>query len=185
MVKVLVFAGSLRKGSFNKKLASLAAELIRERGGDVTLIDLKDYVAPIYDADLETSEGMPQKAKQLRDLMIASEVVVISTPEYNASMPAALKNAIDWASRGLDGKPSREAFKGKQYAIMGASPGKLGASRSLVHLRQVLESAGATILEEQVAVPLVETAFDQSGKLVNPELNAALHKEIDMIRLTK
>lgn len=96
---ILVFAGSLRADSYNKKLAKDAAEAAGKMGAQVTLIDLKDFPMPFYDADLEASQGLPKNAKRLRDLMIASDAVIVSTPEYNHSIPAVLKNTIDWVSR--------------------------------------------------------------------------------------
>lgn len=165
--KVLAFAGSTREDSANKKLIVETANLARQMGANVTVIDLKDYPIPLYDEDLEAREGMPPKAKQLRKLMIQSDVILIASPEYNASLSAVLKNAIDWASRSEEGRSSREAFKGKKFAIMAASPGSSGGARGLVHLRIVLEDIGGTVMPLQVVVPGAYNAFDEKGRLKN------------------
>lgn len=163
--KVLAFAGSTREDSVNKKLIAEAAIAARQMGANVTVIDLKDYPIPLYDENLETRERMPLKAKQLRQLMIQSDVIMIASPEYNASLSAVLKNAIDWASRSEEGRGSRDAFKGKKFAIMAASPGSTGGARGLVHLRTILEDIGGTVIPLQVVVPGAYSAFDEKGRL--------------------
>jgi chromate reductase, NAD(P)H dehydrogenase (quinone) len=183
--KVLAIAGSTREGSFNKKLLQEAVAMSRGMGAKVTVIDLKDYPMPFYDADLERNQGMPQNAKRIRDLMIASDAVLIASPEYNASLPAVLKNTIDWASRSEDGKSSREAFKGKKFAIMSASPGQGGGARSLAHLRAVIKDIGGEVLELQVSIPQAHNAFDAEGHLSQGPLMQALQSEIQQLLTAK
>ena len=154
-LKVLAFAGSTRADSYNKKLVREAAEKAREMGAQVTVIDLKDYPMPLYDADLEAKNGMPENVKKLRQIMMAHDAMIIASPEYNASMSAVLKNAIDWTSRTEDGKFSKAAYKGKKIAIMSATTGKRGGARSLSHLRMVLEDVGGVVVSPQVEVPRV------------------------------
>lgn len=156
-MNVLVFAGSSREGSYNKKLSLEAADIARTLGANVTWIDLKDYPMPFYDADLE-AKGMPKNAKRLRDLMVANDMIVIASPEYNASIPAVLKNAIDWTSR-KDGSSSSSAFKGKKFALLSASPGRGGGARGLVHLRAIIEDLGGKVVSEQVSVPSAHAAL--------------------------
>lgn len=151
-VKVLAFAGSTRDGSFNKKLVQEAAKMAKELKAEVTVIDLKDFPMPFYDADLEIKEGLPQNAKKLRDLMIAHDAVIIASPQYNASIPAVLKNALDWASRNEEGRGSKEAFKGKKFAIMSTSPSVKGGARGLTHLRAVIEDCGGQVIQDQVSI---------------------------------
>ncbi|HSX03957.1 MAG TPA: NAD(P)H-dependent oxidoreductase [Rhabdochlamydiaceae bacterium] len=165
-MKVLAFAGSTREDSYNKKLIREAADIARGLGAQVTVIDLKDYPMPFYDADLEAKQGLPKNAKLLRNLMIASDFIMIASPEYNSSLPPVLKNSLDWASRSDTG-PSRDAFKGKRFAIMSASPGGGGGSRALVHLRGVIQDVGGEVIEEQVSVPSAHAAFNEKIKLVN------------------
>lgn len=178
-VSVLAFSGSTRKDSVNKKLVIEAANLARQKGANVTMIDLKDYPIPLYDGDLEAKEGMPQKAKQLQQLMIQNQVIIIASPEYNASVSGVLKNAIDWVSRSENGGSSQEAFKGKKFVIMSASPSLGGGARGLKHLRTIIESVGGTVVSDQVVVPDAYQAFDQQGQLKNPKLKLELQHLIE------
>lgn len=177
-IKVLAFAGSTRTDSVNKKLVSEAASIARHMQANVTVIDLKEYPIPFYDGDLETTEGMPINAKQLRQLMIQSDVILIASPEYNGSLSAVLKNAIDWASRSEEGGSSRGAFKGKKFVIMSAAPGSRGGARGLVHLRAIIENIGGTVLPQQVVVPDSHNAFDEQGLLKNENVKKELEELI-------
>lgn len=161
-MKVLVFAGSLRTDSYNKKLAKEAADAIRKFGGDVTYIDLKDYPLPFYDADVE-SQGMPKNAKKLQDLMVQSDWIVIASPEYNGSISGVLKNTIDWASRSTDGSFTTAAFDGKHFMLMSASPGQRGGAHALVHLKEILERLGGEVSEKPFSVPVAHAAFTKDG----------------------
>ena len=174
---VLVLAGSTRFSSYNKKLAQTAAQLATNMGGTVTFIDLKDYPMPLYDADLESSQGMPANAKKLRDAMIASQAIVIASPEYNASIPAVLKNALDWASRNEAGEGSRDAFLGKKFAIMSASPGQGGGARGLVHLQAILEEVGGQVVDTKVVVPRVF----MKNTIGSPEVQQQLQQELSQL----
>src|SRR5262249_13673112 len=115
---VLAFSGSTRHDSVNKKLINEAANIAREQGANVVLIDLKEYHIPLYDGDLEDAEGMPENARYLRQLMLQSDAILIASPNYNHSIPAVLKNVLDWISRSENAERSREAFEGKKFAIM-------------------------------------------------------------------
>src|SRR5512146_1538648 len=134
-VKILAFAGALRRGSYNKKLIRVAAEGARKAGAEVTLIDLKDFVLPIYDGDLENSAGLPADGRRLKDLFLAHDALLISAPEYNSSISAVLKNTIDWISRPVPGEAPLNCFEGKVAALLSASPGALGGLRGLVTVR--------------------------------------------------
>ena len=150
--KVLALAGSTREASFNKKLVQLAAAGARAAGAEVTRIDLRDLALPLYDEDLETRAGLPAGARQLKDLMLAHQGFLISSPEYNSSLSAVLKNAIDWASRPVTGEAPLACFTGKTAAIMSASPGALGGLRGLVHSATVLGNINVLVIPDQVAV---------------------------------
>lgn len=182
--QVLVFAGSLRTGSYNKLLAQEAAEMAREEGADVLFIDLKDFPMPFYDADVEAIEGLPQNVKKLRDLMLASDAVIIASPQYNESVSSVLKNALDWASRGENGQASKAAFKEKKFAIMSASPRKKGGAKGLAHLRLILGDCGADVIEPEVSIRFADKAFDEQGHLIDPESAALLRQEIHMLLQT-
>ena len=97
--KILAFAGSLRKDSFNKQLVKVAAEGARSTGVEVTLIDLKDFPLPVYDGDLEAAQGLPENVKKLKNLFLEYQGLLIALPEYNSSIPGGFKNMIDWISR--------------------------------------------------------------------------------------
>jgi chromate reductase, NAD(P)H dehydrogenase (quinone) len=174
--KILAFAGSAREDSANKKLIAEATQFARQVGANVTLIDLKDYQVPFYDADFEIKEGMPTKAKQLRQLMLQSDIILIASPEYNGSLSALLKNTIDWASRNEEGGGSRDAFKGKKFALMSASPGSGGGNRGLVHLRTILENLGGIVIPQQVTVPDAYNAFDAQGHIKNENLKKEIQQ---------
>jgi len=170
-IKVVALAGSLRADSVNKKLIREAAAIAQELGATVTLVDLKDYPLPLYDGDLEESQGMPEKGKQLRALLKDAQVIIISSPEYNASIPGNLKNFIDWMSRKEDKGPSRDAFKDKKVLIISASPSGMGGSRALAHLRSIIDDIGGkgTVLPQQLSIPDAYNAFDAEGHLKNPQ----------------
>jgi NAD(P)H-dependent FMN reductase len=175
VAKILVFAGSIRTGSHNARLAALAAKLLTLADADVTHISLQDYPMPLYDGDLESRSGPPEHAVKLKRLMMRHAGVFIASSEYNASLTPLLKNTIDWVSRVRDGtEPPLAAFKNRVFALGAASPGSLGGYRSLMALRQVLElGCGATVLPEQVAVRDAPHAFDQHDNLRDARIGEA------------
>jgi len=174
--KILVFAGSIRTGSHNARLAALAVKLLTLEGAIVTRISLQDFPMPLYDGDLETQSGPPEHAVKLKRMMMAHAGVFIASSEYNASVTPLLKNTIDWISRVRDGsEPPLAAFHNRIFALAAASPGTLGGYRSLMALRQVLElGCGATVLPEQVAVRDAPNAFDENDDLRDPRTAQAL-----------
>ena len=120
--KILVFAGSIRTGSFNGRLAALAAKELALAGAEVTRISLEDYPMPIYDGDDETKSGVPANARNLKAMLAAHQGVFIASPEYNASVTPLLKNTIDWISRVRErGEPPLAVFKQRVFALGGAS----------------------------------------------------------------
>jgi len=164
--KIVAFAGSMRTGSFNKKLVAIAADAARAAGAEVTVVDLRELALPLFDEDLEAASGLPEGAKRFKALLRASDGFLIASPEYNSSITAALKNAIDWASRAeSDEDPPLAAFRGKAAALCSASPGALGGLRGLVTLRSILGNIGVLVLPEQVCISTAYEAFDESGKL--------------------
>lgn len=164
--RILAFAGSLRKESFNKKLVKIAAEGARSAGAEVTLIDLADFPLPIFDQDLEQAHGMPEPAKKLKQLFLDHDALLISSPEYNSSITGVLKNALDWISRTTaPGEPGLSAYVGKTAAIVSASPGALGGLRGLVHLRSILGNIQVLVLPDQISIPTAQDAFAPDGSL--------------------
>jgi NAD(P)H-dependent FMN reductase len=171
---ILVFAGSARSGSLNKKLARVAAAAVRAAGSEATLIDLADFPMPLYDGDLEAREGVPANARRLKDLFIAHRGFFIVSPENNASVSALLKNTLDWISR-QDGSESGLApYQGKVAALAGASPGALGGLRGLTHLRAILQTLNVLVLSEQFALGRAHEAFNEDGSLKDGKQQAAL-----------
>ena len=172
--RVLAFAGSSRKESFNKKLLRIAAAGCRDAGAEVTEIDLRDYPMPIYDGDLEASEGLPANGRRLKDLFLAHDALLIASPEYNSGTSALLKNTIDWVSRPVPGEAPLACFVGKAAGLMAASTGALGGIRGLVHLRMILGNIGVVVLPDQVAVSDAQNAFSEDGKLKDDKLRQSV-----------
>ena len=171
--RILAFGGSLRKDSYNQKLASIAAEGAREAGAEVTLIELRDFPMPLFDQDLEAESGKPAEAKRLKELFLSHQGLIIASPEYNSGYSAVLKNAIDWVSRGdSPDEPPISALAGKSAVIMATSPGGLGGLRGLVPLRMLLGNLGITLLPDQIAIPSAYQAFGPDGHLVDPKQEA-------------
>lgn len=163
--KILAFAGSTRADSYNKKLVKVAIKGAEAAGAQVTYLDLRDLNLPLYDGDLETSEGLPVGASKFKDLLLANDGFLISSPEYNSAISGVLKNAIDWASRPVPGRKPLEEFKGKAAVLMSASPGALGGLRALVSVRTVLGNIGVIVLPEQVTVSAAHEAFNPDGTM--------------------
>ena len=171
MARILVFAGSARRDSLNKKLARAATAFAAEAGAEASFVDLDDYPIPLYHGDLEAAAGMPENAVKLREKFLAHDALLIASPENNSSMTALLKNTIDWLSRDLrEGKGDDSGlapWRGKVAGLMAASPGAFGGIRALPHLRQVLATLGATVLGAQVALPRAHEAFAADGSLAD------------------
>ncbi len=166
MKKILAFAGSARKDSFNKKLVAIAAEGASQAGAEVTLIDLADYPMPLFNEDLEKEQGIPETALAFKQLLIEHDAILISSPEYNSAFSPLLKNVIDWASRASsENEPPLAAYRGKHVVIMSTSPGALGGMRGLVFLRMLLGNLGMVVLPEQQAVGNAYKVFNEDGSL--------------------
>ena len=132
------------------------------------MIDLAEFDMPIYNGDIEAATGLPENAKRLKQLFVEHDGFFIASPEYNSSIPALLKNALDWISRPhTENEPGLWAFQGKIAAIGSVAPGALGGLRGLVPLRMMLGNIGVTVVPSQVAVPNGFTAFDESGAQVS------------------
>ena len=172
--KILAFAGSTRRESYNKKLVQIAAHGAKEAGAEVTIVDLKDYPLPLFDEDLEAASGLPETALKLKKLFLDHHGLLISSPEYNSSLTAVLKNTLDWVSRPAPGESSLAAFHGKVASIISASPGALGGLRGFVHLRAILGNIGVIVLPEQVAVPKAYEAFAGDGSLKDAKQQASV-----------
>ena len=174
-LKILVIPGSLRTGSLNARLAAVAAHELAQSGAEVTRISLADYPLPIYDGDLQAKSGVPKHAVNLKRMMSAHHGVLIVTPEYNSSVPALVKNTIDWVSRVQDTHETRgQVFRDRVFAIASASGGRLGGTRALSALRLILSACHATVIANQLALPFADQAYDEMDKLKNSADSEAL-----------
>jgi chromate reductase, NAD(P)H dehydrogenase (quinone) len=171
--RILAFAGSLRQGSYNKKLIKIAAQGAEEAGAEVTVIDLKDYPLPIFDEDIE-KQGLPENARKLKDLFLSHHGLLLSCPEYNSSITGVLKNVIDWVSRPVPNEQPLGPFNDKVTAIMSASPGALGGLRGLVHVRAILSNLNVLVLPRQIAVSKANEAFKDDGTLKDEKQQTAV-----------
>ena len=179
-MKILAFAGSLRNGSYNKKLVKIAAQIAKEKGADLQLVDLSDYPMPLYNADIEESDGLPDNCKKLKKMMIDSDAFIISSPEYNSSITAVLKNTIDWTSRPEESDPHfLAAFKGKFAALISASPGYFGGYRGLTHLRSLLQEIGVLVIPDHLSLSNAADAFDEKDQLVNKKKRETLERVVE------
>jgi chromate reductase len=175
-MRLLGISGSLRRGSFNGALlAAAAAEL-----PPAVRLGLWHGLAevPPFREDLEEP---PAAVVRLRREIASADAVLIATPEYNGSVPGALKNALDWASRPFPDN----CLRGKPVAVVGASTGLFGASWAQAELRKVLRTTGASVLEAELAVPSAHEAFTADGRLRDPRLVRALQGLVgELVRTT-
>ncbi|VVB70682.1 FMN-dependent NADH-azoreductase [uncultured archaeon] len=173
-MSILVFAGSLRKDSLNKKLARIVAKEIKEKNFEVELIELNNFEMPIYDGDIE-EKGFPEKVMEFREKFEKAEGVFIITPEYNFSIPGGLKNIIDWLSR------KKNLMDSKVIAIGGASNGRFGTIRVQTHFKEILLLLNAKIIGyPSLLIVNGNSAFDSEGNLVNENDVKAMKKLVEV-----
>ena len=170
--KLLVFAGSTRQGSFNRKLAHATVKLARADGANVTYLELSDFDIPMYNGDLE-AKGTPADVIKLKQIMFEHPAWIICSPEYNGSYTALLKNTIDWASSPVAGHATWNdgtlPFRGKVVGMLSASNGRLGGLRSQSHLAPLLMNLGCWVAPQAFALHGAASAFDEvSGALREP-----------------
>src|SRR3954467_4873899 len=174
-MRILGISGSLRRGSHNRKLLRAAAAALPPGVDLVEWDGLADL--PAFDEDQEKTPAEPVRA--FLDLIASADALLIATPEYNASLPGALKNALDWASRPF---PS-SVLRCKPSAVIGASTGLFGAVWAQAEVRKVLKTSGAHVLESELPVGMADAAFAEDGTLADPELSARLHDLVsDLVR---
>ena len=183
-MKLLVFAGSTRQNSFNRKLARVTAAMATASGADVTHIELADFDVPMYNADLE-AQGTPADVMRLKQLMHDHPAWIICTPEYNASYPALLKNTLDWVSSPVKGNPEwTDGFKstrGKVVGVLSASPGALGGLRSQSHLAPLLINLECWLAPKNFALGRAGDAFDDTGALKDERAIKSVQAVIDQV----
>jgi chromate reductase len=172
-VNILGFAGSLRKGSYNKALLREAAKLV-PTGAKLEIFDLEGI--PPFNQDLENSP--PDKVKEFKAKIRVADAILIATPEYNYSIPGVLKNAIDWASRPYPDN----SFQGKTVAMMSASIGLLGGARAQYHLRQVFVFLDMhPINKPEVFVTFAPSKFDEKGALTDETAKGLIRKLLEAL----
>ncbi len=172
-MKVLAFAASLRKESWNHKLVALAAELARREGAEVDLARFDEFLMPLYDGDEDRANGLPAGALALKRRLEGAQALLIAAPEYNYSIAGPLKNAIDWVSRA---RPM--PWRGKSVFLMSASPSAMGGIRGLWQTRIPLEGCGALVFPDMFALAKANEAFEASGQLRDRALAEKLERDI-------
>jgi NAD(P)H-dependent FMN reductase len=183
-VRFLVFAGSLRGNSINGRLAALSASAMEAAGAEVDHASMDEFPVPSYDGDLEQIEGVPEGAAELRRRLLASDGYVIASPEYNGSLPGALKNLIDWVSRF---RP--QPWHGRHGLEMSASPSMVGGNRGAWALRVPLEHLGSRVYPDMFSLARAHEAFGADGRLSDPRLQDRLESTlagfIDLVEAAK
>ena len=164
-VRVLVFSASLRAESLNTRLAHLAKHVIEAQGGTVDLATMKEFVCPTFDQDAQSGTALPPGAEEMRRRLETNDAFVISSPEYNGSMPGGIKNVIDWVSRH---RP--QPFNGRHGMLLSASPSMVGGNRGLWALRVPLEHLGARMYPDMFSLAQAHQAFDVTGRIANTQL---------------
>lgn len=187
--RILAFAGSLREKAYTKRIVKAAAQGARKAGAEVTYVDLKDYPMPIYNTDLQETQGFPPIAAAFQKLLLEHDGLLIASPEYNGSLPAALKNVIDWTSRANGDLKTADCYKGKFAAIMTASPGSFGGIRCLRHIRDVLTILFVNTLPTELAVSFVASKFDGDSDEMTDDRTESLIEDLgaqlaEMLRKT-
>ncbi len=183
-MKLLVFAGSTRQQSFNRRLATATAAMARAAGAEVTHLELADFDIPMYNADLE-AQGTPADVIRLKQICFEHPAWIICAPEYNASYPALLKNTLDWVSSPVKGNPDwTDGFKstrGKVVGMLSASPGALGGLRSQSHLAPLLLNLHCWVAPRNFALGRAGDAFDADGHLVAEASRKNVQAVIDQV----
>jgi chromate reductase, NAD(P)H dehydrogenase (quinone) len=164
MTRLLAFAASLRRASWNRKLVQLAATLARDAGAEVDIAEFGEFAMPLYDGDLQAESGIPPGASELARRVGTADGLLLASPEYNYSLPGTLKNAIDWVSR-IRPMPLR----GKSALLLAASNGQFGGVRGLWQLRIPLECLGVVVYPDMYALPWAEKMFGPDGRLTEVE----------------
>lgn len=183
-MKLLVFAGSTRLNSYNRKLAKVVARMATSSGAEVTHIELGDFDVPMYNADLE-ARGTPADVMKLKELTYQHPAWIVCTPEYNASYPALLKNTLDWISSPVKSDPvwkdDFRSTRGKVVGVLSASPGALGGLRSQSHLVPLLLNLHCWVAPTNYALGRAGDAFDPQGELVADAAKKKVQAVIDEV----
>lgn len=161
----LIFSASLRQDSLNTKLVKLATLVIQKNGGTVDFAQMEEFDCPSFNQDLEVNNYHPEGAEAFRKRLLANDAFIISSPEYNGSMPGVIKNVIDWVSRF---RP--QPFHQHHALLMSASPSMAGGNRGLWSLRIPLEHLGTRVYPDMFSLATASQAFDEDGNLKDETL---------------
>jgi len=165
-VRFLLFSASLRNDSLNTRLVKLAAEIIEKNGGSVDYAIMSEFDCPSFNQDLEINNSHPKGAEEFRKRILANDAFIISSPEYNGSMPGMIKNTIDWVSRF---RP--QPFNQHQALLMSASPSMGGGNKALWSLRIPLEHLGVRVYPDMFSLAAAHKAFTPEGKIIDETLS--------------
>ena len=183
-MKILIFAGSTRQHSFNRKLAQQAARMASAAGAQVRLLELAELDIPMYNADLE-AQGTPADVLRLKQLMWEHPAWIVCSPEYNGSYTALLKNTIDWASSPVKGDPEWadgvKPLRGKVVGVLSASNGRLGGLRSQAHVAPLLLNLECWLAPRSFALAGAASAFDAEGALVQEDHRSGVQAVVDQV----
>ena len=183
-IRVLVFSASLRAESLNARLAQLAATTVEVNGGDVDFASMAEFDAPSYDGDVQALDGFPSGAEEFRRRLELADAFLVASPEYTASVPGVLKNAIDWVSRF---RP--QPFNERHGLLVSASPSMVGGNRGLWALRIPLEHLGARLYPDMFSLAQAHKAFDMSGRIANEQLQERFEANVanfmDLVEASK
>jgi chromate reductase, NAD(P)H dehydrogenase (quinone) len=183
-VRFLVFSASLRTDSLNTRLARLAAATVEANGGEVDFASMQEFDTPSYDADVQGAEGFPAGAEEFRRRLELADAFVVASPEYNASIPGALKNAIDWVSRF---RP--QPFNERHGLLVSASPSMVGGNRGLWALRIPFEHLGARIYPDMFSLAQAHKAFGTDGRIADERLHERFEANVanfmDLVEASK
>lgn len=180
-MKFLTFAASLRKDSFNKKLIAIAEDILKNEGMEIDHADFSEFSAPLYNADVQNNIGFPEEIKGFTQRLLNSDACIISSPEYNHSIPGTLKNLVDWVSR-LEPMP----WKNQVIFLMSASPALVGGNRGLWNTRIPLEACGAFVYPDMFSLASAHLAFDENQNLKEKQLLERFKNNlVDFIQFAK
>jgi NAD(P)H-dependent FMN reductase len=173
VLRIVTIPGSLRAGSYNRKLLKLAEQFL-EPEVELDRIDLKDFPLPPYDGDVQAQQGIPADAEALKDRIRAAQGVLVAAPEYNWGVSGMYKNIFDWMSRGKN-----QPWAGKVVGIMGATDGPFGTWRATPMYRQMYASVGAIVLPQSFNLPNAKQVWDEAGKLLDEKLPGRVEKFVE------
>lgn len=173
LMRIAIIPGSLRAGSYNRKLAHVFEDVLKKHDVETEIIDLKDHPLEVYDGDVEADTGIPDPCWKLKARIAATHAMIVCSPEYNGGVPGMLKNTLDWTTRG-----GSNPWSGKVVMLAGASEGSWGTNRMQPSLRASFAVMGALVVPQSITVPKAGTVWNEEGKLLDETLPGRVEKAI-------